>query len=149
MRDMFYNYDNDINLAASDLKCSQELSCEKQDENIIITVDGRVLGVKINHLQTNMLYLNLTEESNKDIRSFVQESNIIIDFLNMTGKIVYSKNIPGYKIFNISTNDLELVLTPEDLSNLKLEPHNLQIFCQNAETKLLIFNNKDFYISIR
>jgi hypothetical protein len=137
MKNMFFNYDNNIDKDLHPEEClvMSQTNLENNSYPMIVTdINGKQLGLKIKHNQASILYFNLKDkgsmylaENGLSLYDLISSSSINFEITTTTHKVVLSKTFLGSEVFDYLTNDLVIPLTIEDFKHLKKETYKLSL----------------------
>lgn len=157
MKNMFFNYDNKVNLSrCSDSHCNCENLLYSTDPLAMVTnIKGRNLGVQLKHSDPFSLYFHLEdcgtamETTETSLADLVLSSVTKIEIINVSGKVEMTKEFDSAAIFNTETNDLKLDFSHEESKSLKRESYKLSVKLCWGEDYYEIFTPADGLLIIR
>ena len=151
MKDMFYNYDNDIDLELSCQRLSDSQSDATADAaKMLYNKIGEPIGVQIRYKTPINLYFNLRETAGRrDLIDLITRSTIVFKINNARHITIVEKAFSGFNVFNPVTGDILIALSQQETSVLKQECYRMELQLIDGEDLYPLFNELDAYLVIR
>ena len=150
MKNMFFNYDNNIETN----RPAGHQHFENQD--IVKDIKGNFLGIKAKFQTPTTLYFHLTDFGSEylstngiSLTDLVMSSNIVFEILTTTRKVVVSKNILAQDCFISTSQDIVVFLDTEDMKSLKQESYKMSLKLSWGEDSYEVFSDSDGLLIIR
>ena len=150
MKNMFFNYDNNIDTS----HCAKHHHFENPD--IVRDINGNFLGIKAKFQTPITLYFHLTDFGSDylvtnclTLANLVMSSDIVFEVSTNTHKVLISKQISAQDCFIANSNDIAVFLDTEDMKNLKQESYKMSLKLSWAEDSYEVFSETDGLLIIR
>ena len=130
MKDMFVNYDNDIEKKAvpPHFHINKKPKILESVDNISIAHDalGNEIGVKVKHNVGFYLYFYLDGWVNSDsVDRLVQESSLNFKVFSLRNKLVFEKTVPAIDIYDDETNCLWLEISQSESEIFDIDSYKM------------------------
>lgn len=150
MKNMFFNYDNNIDTS----HCAKHHHFENPD--IVRDINGKFLGIKAKFQTPTTLYFHLTDfgsdyllTNGLSLADLVISSNIVFEISTINHKVVVTKNISAQDNFISASNDIIVLLDTEDMQKLKQESYKMSLKLSWEEDSYEVFSETDGLLIIR
>lgn len=129
MRNMFYNYDNNCNTELKPMCAPPILQGPTSTSNTayLYSIQGKPLGIEVKRGTTNILFFHLTSNQQDYLEQCLAECQVRFELYTLSHKQVFSKTMYFTEIFNTLTDDLEIILTGADTSQVKQETYRIKL----------------------
>ncbi|MBP5467691.1 MAG: hypothetical protein J6Z11_00435 [Candidatus Riflebacteria bacterium] len=166
MKDMFYNYDNNIdkNLQNRPHFPAGYPAVLESDPNISIVKDAkdREIGVRVRHNMPFTLYFYLDDYTNAmkvsdipNLRSFVLNSLCYFEVVSNKHNVIFSISQPAINIFDLKSSKLAINVSQEQANLLKKDTYRMQLVLSTIGTEhtigssYILFDEDDGLLIVR
>ena len=150
MKNMFFNYDNNIDTS------SHKEHPHFENPDIIKDINGKFLGIKAKFQTPTTLYFHLTDFGSEylltnglSLADLVMSSDIVFEISTTTHKVVVTKHISAQDNFISNSNDIIVFLDTEDMQKLKQESYKMNLKLSWEEDVYEVFSETDGLLIIR
>lgn len=147
MSKMFNSYNRP---AEPKLCCQPQL--QNQNAKPIIDIQGKFLGIQARYALPFKLYFhleNFTSEENKTLIPDILAGTALFELLTLNGESVLKQEYPITTVLNQDTDDLEVIISPEEAAQLKRETYVMRVDLVAATIPYRVYSEKDGYLVIR
>lgn len=166
MKDMFYNYDHNID---KNLQCKPHFPFDypavlESDPNISIVKDvkGREIGVRVKQGMPFTLYFYLDDYTNAlkvsmvpELRKKVLDSICCFEVLSAEHKVIFSIQQPTINIFDLNSSKLAVNVGQEFANMLEKDSYKMHLVLNSIEansvlgTSYVLFDEDDGLLIVR
>jgi hypothetical protein len=138
MKDMFYNYEHNINKKEYHqpigITVPSYILTGNPNISIITNIKGDEIGVQVNKNVPFSLYFYLhSENCRESIAEDLKDSEITFEILNYTHDIVITKTLSLDECFDQNTNTIKIEVIQEELAKLKREAYRVRLAANWAD----------------
>lgn len=152
MSNMFYNYDNNINVdlehACPIRPLFPDLTSSSRSA-VICNIKGEPIGLEVSYGMPVTLYFNLVETSGQNLLDILADSLVKFELITTNHKVALEKTFNIPEVFNSNTNDIVINLATADMSELRKESYNIQLTIDFVDGSYPLFSERDGLLVIR
>ena len=152
MSNMFYNYDNNIDVDLEHACPIRPLFPDLRSNSrsaLICNIKGDPIGLEVNCEMPVTLYFNLVETSGQSLLDILTDSLVKFELITTNHKVALEKTFSIQEVFNSNTNDIVINLTNVDMSNLRKESYGIKLTLVFSDGSYPLFLEQDGLLVIR
>lgn len=146
MKDMFYNYDNNIDKKEypHPIFFPEQVNILDSTNNVklISDIKGNEIGVEVKQNTDFDLYFTLeTIDCDCCLDELVLNSSVIFELKNRLHTVMFSKSVQGAEVYCPEINAIKLHFNDNELANLKRESYDIHLMLIWPDGKYELFTD--------